>query len=144
MVDIVNMTLEQIEKEYWGAPEYPSYLVTTCHQLRQKPLREFTIEDLRIMIGQQFSLPTLVPMALECLKDKPLAEGDFFPGDLLKAMVQLDEDWHGANPDWTLQLVAIAKRAVYLMQNDPEAFPDDTFKQEMVDLLTTFTCTYED
>ena len=76
-------TLDQLDPPAWGEPRYSSYLVTTCHQLRRKPIGEFTVEDLRIMIGQGFALPWLVPLALEVLEPEPLAEGDFYPGDLL-------------------------------------------------------------
>jgi hypothetical protein len=57
--------------------------VAECHRLRRKPLAEFTIEDLRIMIGQGISLEILVPIAVERLLEEPLAEGDYYPGDLL-------------------------------------------------------------
>ena len=60
-----------------------SFLVTTCHQLRKKPIDEFTVEDLRIMIGQGIGLAFLMPLALDVLEHDALAEGDFFPGDLL-------------------------------------------------------------
>ncbi len=32
----LNNTLEQLDKQDWGEPEYDSYLVKTCHQLRKK------------------------------------------------------------------------------------------------------------
>ena len=42
-----EQTLPQLEDDDWGEPTYPSYVVTNSHQLRDKPLREFTAEDLR-------------------------------------------------------------------------------------------------
>src|SRR4051812_43426117 len=86
-------TLHELEKEDWAKPIYPSYLVQTCHALRHKPLGTFTVEDLRIMIGQKISVPILVPMALERLEENPLAQGDFFPGDLLKNVLQIDASY---------------------------------------------------
>src|SRR6516165_7980740 len=79
-------SLQELEQDNWGEPPYSSYLVTTIHRLRRKPLAEFTTEDLRIMIGQRISLTFLIPLALERLEDQPLAGGDFYPGDLLHAM----------------------------------------------------------
>jgi hypothetical protein len=65
--------------------------------LRRKPLSEFTTEDLRIMIGQQIALPVLLPLAVTVLAADPLAEGDFYPGDLLNAVVRLPQAaWHSA------------------------------------------------
>jgi CDI immunity proteins len=91
-------TLEQIENDYWNEPTYTSYLVTTCHQLRKKPLKDFTIEDLRIMIGQNISLEILVPMAIERLKQDILAEGHCYPGDLLKQLLIADIKYWEKNP----------------------------------------------
>jgi|SRR5216683_5849060 hypothetical protein len=76
-------SLQELEGQDWGEGDYPSYLVRTCHALRRKPLRDFTVEDLRIMIGQNFSLDYLVPLAIEQLRNDPFAAGDFYPGDLL-------------------------------------------------------------
>ena len=51
-------SLQELEQDNWGEPPYNSYLVTTIHRLRRKPLAEFATEDLRIMIGQRIGLPT--------------------------------------------------------------------------------------
>ena len=59
--------------------------------LRTTPLKDFSVEDLRIMIGQKISLPILIPLALETLKDDPFAEGDYFPGDLLMNVLKLSD-----------------------------------------------------
>ena len=92
-------SLEEIEQHDWGEPSLDSYLVTTCHRLHRKPLREFTVEDLRIMIGQSFSLPILIPLAVERLEAEPLAEGCFFSGDLLSAVLNADDSFWRAHPD---------------------------------------------
>jgi len=82
-----SKTIEALEKDYWGEPEYSSYLVTTCYKLRKKPLKDFNTEDLRIMIGQNIGLLYLIPLALEVLDDNILADGDFYEGDLLKVVL---------------------------------------------------------
>jgi hypothetical protein len=92
-------SLQEIEQDDWGEPTYDSYLVTTVHRLRRKPLAEFTVEDLRIMIGQRISLPILIPLAVERLEEEPLAEGRFYPGDLLQAVFGAGEAFWGSHPD---------------------------------------------
>ncbi len=82
-----SRTLEQLENDFWSNPEYDSYVVRTCHSMRKKPLNEVTIEELRLVIGQGFSLEYLIPMAIEVLKDNILAEGDLFEGDLLASTI---------------------------------------------------------
>ena len=70
-----------------------------CHALRSKPIDEFTIEDLRLMIQQQIGLRYLVPIALQHLRKDPLAEGDFYPGDLLAAILRVAGDFWQQKPD---------------------------------------------
>ncbi|EBA16050.1 hypothetical protein RSK20926_05542 [Roseobacter sp. SK209-2-6] len=87
-----SKTLEQLEGCNWPDPEFASHLVLTCHRLKKKPLNDFTVEDLRIMISQKFSLEFLLPIALERLKENPLCSGDFFEGDLLQAVLKVPAD----------------------------------------------------
>src|SRR5947207_14471363 len=92
-------SIQELEGANWGEPPYPSYLVTTIYALRHKPLKDFSIEDLRIMIGQNISLPFLVPLALEVLGKNLLAEGDYYPGDLLNMVVAADPNFWLEHPD---------------------------------------------
>jgi hypothetical protein len=91
-------TIEEIEGVRPSDPgPDATTLVRRCRALRRKPLSQFTTEDLRIMLGQQIAVPILLPMAVVVLADNPLAEGDYYPGDLLHTVVRLPEQqWHGA------------------------------------------------
>jgi hypothetical protein len=80
-------SLQELDQDNWGEPSYDSLLVKTVHQLRRKPLAEFTVEALRIMIGQKISLSFLIPLAVERLEEEPLAAGHYYPGDLLHAVL---------------------------------------------------------
>ena len=93
-----HMTLTQLERNDWGSPPYDSFLVTECHRLRHVPLRDFTVENLRILIGQHISLEYTVPLALEHLARDPMVSGDMYPGDLLKAVQGIDDDFWAQNP----------------------------------------------
>jgi hypothetical protein len=79
-------------------------MVRRCHALRSKPIDEFTVEDLRLMIQQQIGLRYLVPIALQHLREDPLAEGDFYPGDLLAAILRVDGDFWQQKPDLNREL----------------------------------------
>lgn len=65
------------------------------------------IEDLRIMIAQNFSLAYLIPLAIEKLKENVLAEGDFYPGDLLEAVTKIDDGFWIENANYKRELEAI-------------------------------------
>jgi len=109
-------TLDQLECVVWGEPTHDSHLVTTCHRLRTKPIDEFGVEDLRIMIGQQISLPHLVPLAVAALERDPLAEGDDYPGDLLANVIGARE-WLQANPEWLARVIRVTERALRKLQD---------------------------
>ena len=49
------------------------------------------------MIGQQISLRFLIPRAIDVLRTNPLAEGDYYPGDLLTAVLRADKAYWQAN-----------------------------------------------
>lgn len=83
--------LDILDPPAWDpAPPDATLLIKRCHELRTKPLRDFTVEDLRIMIGQQVALNQLVGLALDALRSDPLLEGDCYPGDLLASVLGVD------------------------------------------------------
>ena len=82
---LANKTLEEIDGQRWPTPCCASYLEATTTSLRKKPLGQFTTEDLRIMIAQDIGAEVLKPFALAVLREDPMAEGDYYPGDLLEA-----------------------------------------------------------
>lgn len=125
-------TLEALEKSYWGEPTYDSHLVTTCHALRKKPLKDFTTEDLRIMVGQNIGLKYLIPMALEVLKQNILADGDLYDGDLLHSVLRAEEEYWLAEPgNW--------KQMVELFQtNTPRLKSHDTIDSIRKDWFKSF------
>jgi hypothetical protein len=106
----VDTTLEQLDGDLWPAPEFESSLASTCHRLRRKPLDAFTVEDLRIMIGQRIGLAHLLPRAIDVLEQDPFAAGDFFPGDLLLAVLECAQA-SVASHELLERLLALAQRA---------------------------------
>ena len=122
-----DKSLENLEKDVWSGPEYSSHLVTTCHKLRKKQLKDFDIEDLRIMIGQNIGLNFLIPLALDELKQNILAEGDFYEGDLLKSVLTSDTDyWKTEKENWSLVVNLFKEKRKELDYNHKELF--DYFK----------------
>jgi hypothetical protein len=115
-----SKSLQQLDGQDWGEPTYHSHLVIECHRLRRVPLRDFTVEDLRITIGQNIGLEYLVPLALERLRDDPFAEGAYYPCDLLVSVLRSDAKFWQRHPELREQLVAIAERAIDLFPTRPD------------------------
>ena len=95
----IDKTLQEWEGQDWGEPKFPSYLVIECHRLRRVRLRDFTIEDLRLMIGQQIGLEYLVPIALETLEQNPRISGDYYDGDVLSNVARLPATFCEEHPE---------------------------------------------
>ncbi|MBT2364977.1 hypothetical protein J7E88_06475 [Streptomyces sp. ISL-10] len=103
-----DRSLEELEDDRWPAPpENTTMLVRTVHALRRKRLGELTVEDLRALITQDVGLPFLLPLALEVLRDDPMAEGKYYEGDLLFAVIGSEPAAWELFPDLAEELVAI-------------------------------------
>ena len=110
-----SKTLEQLDGQDGGEPNYPTYLVRRVHELRCQPLADFTGGDLRIMLLQQVGMEYLTPLALDCLEADPFAEGAYYPGDLLHAVIQLPRAYWVAHPPEAGGIATIADRAAELL-----------------------------
>jgi len=98
----LSKSIESLEKDSWNLPEFESDMVTRCYQLRKIQLKDFQIEDLRLMISQEIGLTFLIPLALERLNENILEEGDYYEGDLLKAVLTADiEYWKIEKENWS-------------------------------------------
>lgn len=123
---ILDKTLEELDGQDWGEPTFPSSLVMNCHRLRRVPLGEFTVEDLRLMIGQQISLEYLVPLALEQLAANPFAEGNYYPGDLLMNVAKVPQAFWDEHPQLQAQWQPIAPYVAAVeryLKDDSADFP---------------------
>jgi len=92
-------TLNQLEgRSPSGSPDKDSYIEQACYALRDKPLNEMKVEDLRMLISQGMGLKFLMPMAFRELSKNPLAEGMHYPGDLLASVLRAPPEFFRENP----------------------------------------------
>ena len=63
------------------------------------PQPGLSVEDLRLLIAREQSLDRYVPSAIDLLEENPLAEGDYYPGDLLHAVLDVDVNYWRAHRD---------------------------------------------
>jgi len=116
-----EQTLEALEKDIWTESATGSHLVKTCHKLRKKPLKDLEIEDLRALISQNIGLKFLIPLALEKLSKDILSEGDYYKGDLLKAVLTSETKFWTLEPKLNDKLIAlISENEQLLNENAPE------------------------
>lgn len=120
----LNKSLQELENCDWGEPTYNSHLVVTCYKLRHVPLKLFNIENLRIMIGQNIGLKFLVPLALKHLHSHPLAKGEFYPGDLLVALLRVETKFWNQYPDYCKEIHQIVQTVLQMGQKKKKRFGD--------------------
>ncbi|MFI6899568.1 contact-dependent growth inhibition system immunity protein [Streptomyces sp. NPDC050256] len=103
-----SRSLEELEGDRWPEPPADAtYLIATVHALRRRPVGALSVEDLRLLVGQDVGLPVLLALAVEVLRDNPLAEGDMYEGDLLRAVLSRSPAVWNAYPDLAGQLTLV-------------------------------------
>jgi CDI immunity proteins len=128
-----SRTLEELEDENWGEQGYDSYLVQTIHKLRRKPIGAFTIEDLRIMLSQKVGMEHFTPLALDRLETDPFVSGDFYPGDLLGAVMAISREYWLTHPAEAARMRTVADYAEELLNNHDEV---DEIKTRLRSLIS--------
>jgi len=95
-------SIENLEKKNWGeVPSDESSIVVRAMKLRKIPLEEFSIDDIRFMIGQEIGLQYVLILAIELLKENILTEGNYYEGDLLNSIFQIKkENWKDITKHW--------------------------------------------
>jgi hypothetical protein len=104
-----TLSLEKLENDIWPEYDFETNLVKRCHELRKVPLEKFTIEDLRVLIGQQIGLNFLIEIAIEKLAEDILFQGDLYPGDLLNSVTGVDKKYWIENWEQRILLSAMIK-----------------------------------
>ena len=132
-----SKSLQELDGQDWGEPNFHSHLVETLHRLRRKPLKDFSIEDLRICILQNIGLPYLMPLAIEWLEQNPLAEGDYYPGDLLVAVLRIDGSFWPTHPTVLRRVRESQKKASSLLPPEDDACSEALAEAEKVFVART-------
>ncbi len=105
-----NKSLEELEQDYWKDYNFPTSLIARCHEYRKIPLKDLTIEQTRLLIGQNIGLKYLIPKVLVLLKKDILAEGDYYPGDLLSAVLSSDAAFWTHNKSLRLEVEGLVDK----------------------------------
>ena len=122
-------SLESLEGENWGeVPTDESSIVVRAMKLRKIPLEQFSIDDIRFMIGQEIGLTFLLVLAIEILKENLLAEGNYYEGDLLNAIFHVKpQNWKGNHENWIQIDELIKDRLNELRQYKPRLDIDNFY-----------------
>ena len=107
-----DKTLLELEGAGGAVSTSDRHLVKAVRRLQGLPIRDYRIEDLRLMIGQGIGLPYLVPIALDVLESNPFAKGDYYPGDLLKMVTSVPHGFWSDHPSFRRRAAHVVRRAL--------------------------------
>ena len=108
--EVLEKSIEELEGDAWDEPIYDSYVVTQSHLLRRKPLKDLSVENLRLLAGQEIGFPWVLELAIEQLEGNPWAEGDHYEGDLLANVSRVEPAPWSSHPELRVRFGLIAER----------------------------------
>lgn len=112
-----NMSIEQLENKIYPVVTDSTGLVLKITSLRKKPIADFSIEDMRICISQNESLVYLIPLAINQLTKDILAEGDFYEGDLLMAVIKSEKAFWAENKKLWQDIISLCEKSKNVIES---------------------------
>ena len=95
-------SISQLEDWTWNTEipikENSSYEEYNFYVLHNKPIKDYSNEDLYFMIGQESGLKYFVPLAIKILSTDLFLQADDYPGDLLHRVLSLEKAYWIKNP----------------------------------------------
>ena len=80
-------------------PYDDSSVVQHMYYLFHTPARRWTVEDYLYLVGQETALDIILPKVFEILQFDIKADGGFYEGDLLNAVLQINADFWEQHKD---------------------------------------------
>ena len=139
MTEPASMTLNAIYG--WGdePAEGDSYpLVRRVNAALRKPLAELDEEDIRLLVGQNYCLVHVMPMAVDILEHDPLLDVTFYPGDLLAACLKVETTFWSSAPDLRSRLEAVVIRLITDRRGELDALAVGDIPDEIKNFLNSY------
>lgn len=103
-------SIEELENDFWQDHDYPTDLIKKIHLYRKIPLKELSLEQIRVLITQNVGLKFLIPEALEILNTNILTDTGLYEGDLLISVISCDSSYWINNPNYKIHTCEIINR----------------------------------
>jgi hypothetical protein len=129
-------SIEELEGHFEEVPpEDSTGLVKRCHAAQKKLIRDLEIEDMRLLLGQNIGARYILPKAVKSLLSNPLAEGHYYPGDLLNAVAKVKNDAWADHPTLKTEFQCFLRKRV-LDAKDPKL--SDAIDQDLKTTIQNF------
>lgn len=110
MKNITHRSLAQIEENWkFEIPRegYSSSIQLRSYKLYNRRIADYSVDDIRFMIGQEIGAEYLIPIAFNYLRDDLLLDACYYEGDLLNSILSLPEVFWKENPSLYRELYNI-------------------------------------
>ncbi|CAN7662876.1 contact-dependent growth inhibition system immunity protein [Rhizobium sp. LjRoot30] len=109
---------------------YPELIVEAA----RKPIDQLEPEEIRLLVGQQIFLEPVLPFAMAMLEEDPLADTEYYAGDLLSACIGIDETFWQKHPTVLFRLQELATQVLLHQRDSIEGYK----KLELEDKIRAF------
>lgn len=134
MNNLRQKSLATLENKSWeDSSDAPTTLVKRCIDLSKIAVENFSLGDLRVMIGQKFGLSYLIPLAIEKLQDDLFVEAELYEGDLLENVLAINTSYWDNNQNYWIQLKNLIKDKAEKLKEmgiDSTSFDNSKFAEE--------------
>lgn len=128
----LDKSLEQLENNFWPDAASDYTLVNKCAAYRKIPLNNLSIEQLRTLVSQNIGLEFIIPVSVEKLTTDILGGGEYYPGDLLNALISIDKSYWKTNKDLLSKLTAF-------INNNIDHIKDAIHSRSVIKNILAFT-----
>ena len=86
-------SLNELMKLEPSPPPYVTPMVEQIEIAYATPLKNLSVDQVRLLVGQQIGLEFVMPRALYELSKNPLVDASYYQGDLLNACLSVDREF---------------------------------------------------
>lgn len=109
--EILNKSLLELGEWIWHrqptGDDLQSDLTIELDCLSKKKLCDYSNSDIYLAVSQEKGLRFTLPLAIRLIEDDILIECEFYPGDLLKAVLQIPTTYYQLNVDDFIKVASL-------------------------------------
>jgi len=110
-------SIEQLQCNSRSEAGSPSGVAARCHQFSRVPVKDLSTEQVRLLLSQDVGTIFLLDKTLQILETDILADGDFYPGDLLSAILNINKIYWKTKPDLAARLHVLLSQKRTMIRN---------------------------
>lgn len=110
---------------------YPEIVVKAA----RKPIDQLDPEEIRLLVNQQIFLEPVLPLAMAMLEEDPLADTEYYAGDLLSACIGIDETFWQKHPTVLFRLQELATQVILHQRDRIEGYKKVELEEKICGFL---------